>query len=156
MSISLFFTCWMYEPLMPRCQDNVCFSSVTVKVTELNCHQTYIVDWLTFDFTTIYWGLLLRLRDKNFTSVKLKQNQGKYLSGKHRLRLNHALSIITQRQVLGHKFIESDLTAVLYTGSERGRNWINRLLPKGPNRSCVTERKGVTCEGWCEKVSYMI
>ena len=28
---------------------------------------------------------------------------------------------------LDHKFIESDSTAVLCTGSERGRNWINRL-----------------------------
>ena len=44
---------------------------------------------------------------------------------------NHALSIFTQRQVLGHKFIKSDSTAVLCTGSERGRNWINRLPWEG-------------------------
>ena len=43
---------------------------------------------------------------------------------------DHALSTITQRQVLGHKFIESDSTAVLCTGSEKGPGgggvtWVN-------------------------------
>ena len=78
----------MREHLPPRCRDNDYFSLVTVSYWAkpcLPCQLSTNLGWLTLDlppFTEVYYCVYTI---KNFTSVKLKQNQGKHLSWKHEL-----------------------------------------------------------------------